>query len=218
MEEFVKLEQLVQNTGVSYEDARNALRACDGKMLDAMEYLETLGKFRTHKSDNIDPRFAPITEEEMEAAAMRRDERLYAVPETKAEIKAARKAEKKAAKAEKKAEKRAVKEDRQYEKEVYRENKKGGFGAFLRKIFRFLIVNKLTISKDGRSIANLPLLAVLIISSISLGSVIVAVIISIFFGFDYSLNGGSKYRNEYRQIADYRDAAVYTNRDFDHVA
>ena len=44
MEEFAKVEKLVEITGVSFEDARNALRACDGEMVDAMVYLERLGK------------------------------------------------------------------------------------------------------------------------------------------------------------------------------
>ena len=44
MEEFEKVEQLVKVTGVSFEDAKNAIRACDGNIVDAMVYLEKLGK------------------------------------------------------------------------------------------------------------------------------------------------------------------------------
>ena len=44
MEEFEKVEQLVKVTGVSFEDASNAIRACDGNIVDAMVYLEKLGK------------------------------------------------------------------------------------------------------------------------------------------------------------------------------
>ena len=44
MEEFEKVEELVKVTGVSFEDAANALRACDGNIVDAMVYLEKLGK------------------------------------------------------------------------------------------------------------------------------------------------------------------------------
>ena len=42
MEEFEKVEQLVKVTGVSFEDAKNAIRACDGNIVDAMVYLEKL--------------------------------------------------------------------------------------------------------------------------------------------------------------------------------
>ena len=44
MEEFEKVEELVKVTGVSYEDAKNAIRACDGNIVDALVYLEKLGK------------------------------------------------------------------------------------------------------------------------------------------------------------------------------
>ena len=73
MEEFAKVEKLVEITGVSFEDARNALRACDGEMVDAMVYLEKLGKVSSVKKDYTDPRFAPISEEEIRAAAAKKE-------------------------------------------------------------------------------------------------------------------------------------------------
>ena len=44
MDEFEKVEKLVARANVSYEDARNALRASNGDLLDAMVYLEKQGK------------------------------------------------------------------------------------------------------------------------------------------------------------------------------
>ena len=44
MDEFDKVEKLKQRANVSYEAARDALRACDGDLLDAMVYLEKQGK------------------------------------------------------------------------------------------------------------------------------------------------------------------------------
>ena len=44
MEEFEKVEELVKRTGVSFEDARSAIRACDGNIVMALDYLEKLGK------------------------------------------------------------------------------------------------------------------------------------------------------------------------------
>ena len=44
MDEFEKVEKLKNTAGVSYEDARDALRACNGDILDAIIYLENLGK------------------------------------------------------------------------------------------------------------------------------------------------------------------------------
>ncbi len=44
MDELEKVEKLRSRANVSYDEARDALRACDGDLLDAMVYLEKLGK------------------------------------------------------------------------------------------------------------------------------------------------------------------------------
>ena len=44
MDEEQKIEKLRQRADVSYEEARDALRACEGDLLDAMVYLERLGQ------------------------------------------------------------------------------------------------------------------------------------------------------------------------------
>ncbi len=46
MNEFEKVEKLVQKANVSFEDAKNALQAADGDMLDAMIALEKAGKVK----------------------------------------------------------------------------------------------------------------------------------------------------------------------------
>ena len=74
MEEFTKVERLVTITGASYEDARNALKCSDGDIVDAMVYLEQVGKVAV-KTANVDPRFAPISDAEVAAAAIRNEER-----------------------------------------------------------------------------------------------------------------------------------------------
>lgn len=43
MKEYEKAERLRQCANVSYEEARDALRACGGDLLEAMIYLEKLG-------------------------------------------------------------------------------------------------------------------------------------------------------------------------------
>ena len=94
MEEFAKVEKLVDITGASFEDARNALRACDGEMVESMVYLEKLGKVTKYRSNNsIDPRFAPISDAEIEAAAARKEEALRKAAMDKKVLKAERKAE-----------------------------------------------------------------------------------------------------------------------------
>ena len=142
----------VEETGASFEDARSAIRACDGDMLDAMVYLEKLGKISTNKAAYADPRFAPISEAEMACAAAKR------------------------------AERRAVRRERC-------EKHRGAIGRFVRKAINFLVHNKIAVSKDGNEIACLPLFIVLIICNASLGFAFAAMIVSMFFGFEYSFRG-----------------------------
>ena len=54
MEEFEKVERLVEKAHVSYEDAKKALEISGGDMLDAMIYLEKEGKAKApeHSSYN----------------------------------------------------------------------------------------------------------------------------------------------------------------------
>lgn len=46
MEQLEKVEKLRQRANVTYEDAKKALEACEWDMLDAMIYLEALGKVK----------------------------------------------------------------------------------------------------------------------------------------------------------------------------
>ena len=46
MNDFEKVELLREKANVTYEEAKDALKACNGDMLDAMVYLEKLGKVR----------------------------------------------------------------------------------------------------------------------------------------------------------------------------
>jgi UBA/TS-N domain. len=178
MEEFVKVEKLVEITGVSYEDARAALRACDGEIVDAMVYLEKLGKVTSYRSTSEDPRFAPITEAEMEAAAAKR-------AESKEEVKT--------------------------------EKKSGGFGEFVRKVMRFLTHNKITISKGGQEFASIPLLVALIIINVSVGFAVVAVFVSMMFGYEYSFTGESDLTAANRVLAQAGGAAGHVKAEYDRL-
>lgn len=53
MDEFDKVEKLRQRANVSYEEARDALRACDGDLLDAMVYLEKLGHVKAPEKSTV---------------------------------------------------------------------------------------------------------------------------------------------------------------------
>ena len=184
MEEFAKVEKLVEITGVSFEDARNALRACDGEMVDAMVYLEKLGKVSSVKKDYTDPRFAPISEDEIRAAAAKKEaERIL----------------------------------RRAHAEEYCSKTRSAFGDFVRKTMRFLTHNKITISKEGQEFASIPLLAVILICSISVGFAIVAVFVSMMFGYDYSFKGESNFEAANRAMAHVGAAAGNVKAEYDRL-
>ena len=46
MDQLEKVEKIREKTGVSYEDAKSALEACNYDLLDAIVYLEKLGKIK----------------------------------------------------------------------------------------------------------------------------------------------------------------------------
>ena len=73
-----------------------------------------------------------------------------------------------------------------------RRQSSGGFGAFVGKVFRFLLENKITISKEGKHCASIPLLAVIILCAISFGFAVVALVISVLCGYEYSFNGAKE--------------------------
>ena len=179
MEEFTKVEKLREATGVTFEDARNAIRACDGDMIDAMVYLEKLGKGTTYLPTGMDKRAMPITAEEIAAVELKR-----AIEEAEKNYRPV--------KMTRRERKEAKREARREAKREARRESAGRVGNFLRRVFAFLTHNKLTISKDGREFANIPLLAVLIIGSTFFGFALAAVIISMVCGYEYSLNGVKK--------------------------
>ena len=53
MDKLEKVEKLRAKTGVSYEDAKNALEACDYDLLDAIIYLEKLDKVKAPGSGEL---------------------------------------------------------------------------------------------------------------------------------------------------------------------
>lgn len=53
MDKLEKVEKLREKTGVSYEDAKNALEACDYDLLDAIIYLEKLDKVEAPDVDSF---------------------------------------------------------------------------------------------------------------------------------------------------------------------
>ena len=66
MDKLEKVEKLRAKTGVSYEDAKNALEACDYDLLDAIIYLEKLDKETINRNEQL-AEFIEVLEDKMPA-------------------------------------------------------------------------------------------------------------------------------------------------------
>ena len=147
MDNFEKVERLVEKANVSYKDAKEALDEANGDMLDAMIILENRGKVK-----------GPEKQEYVSG------------PEEKSEYKDVSQAVKDSSKTEKGA---AFK----------------GIGDFFRRVGRYLVDNSLKISRNGNLLINLPLWVTAIIILFTWHIVWIAIVISLFFGFRYSIEG-----------------------------
>lgn len=68
MENFEKVEMLTKKANVSFEDAKEAMEACNYDMLDAMIYLEKNGKVGSGKTASYTTTSEADTSEEFEQA------------------------------------------------------------------------------------------------------------------------------------------------------
>ena len=55
MEQLEKVEKLRERADVSYEEAKEALEACDWDLLDAMVWLEKRGKVKGPSKESLPP-------------------------------------------------------------------------------------------------------------------------------------------------------------------
>ena len=147
MDEQGKVDKLKTRANVSEEEAREALLACDGDLLDAMVYLEKKGE------------------------TLEEETRVYST---------------------------AAEDKSSYEDvtRVVSENKDSGDPSFgeqllhLIKIgFRKSVDNYLVVSHKGVERFRIPILVFLILIFISIMSVLVAMVVSLFFDVRYSFTG-----------------------------
>lgn len=68
MDKLEKVEKLREKTGVSYEDAKNALETCDYDLLDAIIYLEKLDKVKAPEVESFTTGAEQQTSTEFEQA------------------------------------------------------------------------------------------------------------------------------------------------------
>ena len=147
MEYFEKVEKLVQKAGVSYEEAKEALDASNGDLLDAMIMLERAGKTAGPQKSTYSTRYEDQTQ--------------YV----------------------------SVTERIEQGKEAEGDSAGAKIKEVLGRIWHVLSRNFLAICRNGETLVKIPLWIALIILLASWFTVLVLVIVSLFFGCRYRFMG-----------------------------
>ena len=161
MDNFEKVERLVEKANVSYKDAKAALDEAGGDLLDAMLILERQGKV----NGPAKPEYVSGKEEQSQY--------------------------------------KDVSEAVQNSERTEKSSAFKGIGDFFRKAFRYLADNSLKVMRKDNIIINLPLWLSAIIILFTWHVIWILVIVSLFFGFRYSIDG----KNNSKVVNDIFDQA-----------
>lgn len=172
MERMDKVEKLREKTGVTYEDAKAALDACGWDMLDAVVYLEKLGKVKapeeTHYSTQA-PK-PPMTQ--------------YA------------------------------QQYRDYQNTQSSADKKT-FSDYINAFFRWCAdtlrkgnENYLCAEKTGSQMIRLPITVFVILLVVGFWPVVIVMLIGLFMGFRYSIQGKDIKDSTVDSVNDFMDKAA----------
>ena len=172
MNEFEMIEKLVERENVSFEEARDALRAAGGDLVDAIVYLE-----RKAKTDAEQAAEAEAKALEAMADTAETDE---AANDTNNTIKMT-------------ANDAAAEEMGEETMKERTRNTKGNTGAAIRGFFRkvkdVLVNNELRITRNGEEKVKVPAWAAAIILVCFFHVSAIAIIVSLFFGCRYAFIG-----------------------------
>ena len=172
MNEFEMIEKLVEKTNVSFEEASEALRACEGNLVDALVYLER--KVNAEKIlDAEETRAAEAMADTVQTDET--DNNTVNVDEMAAEN---------AATEEKKEEDTMREETRNTKK-----NNGEAIKGFFRKVKDILVNNALSVTRNGEEKVRIPawLLAIILVCCFKFSAIVL--IISLFLGCRYAFVG-----------------------------
>ena len=172
MEELEKVEKLRERANVTYDEAKDALRACNGDLLDAMVYLEKLGKVKA-------PEQASYSTKYTEAPKYKNVSK---------EVK--------------------FLDDRAME----------SFGEkvkrFGKKIWKIGNDNHVIITKKGEQFLDLPLWVAVIIFCAAWHILLILMLVSMFFGFEYRFEGKNDLSAANEVMEKVAEATQHVSRTF----
>ena len=177
MNEFEMIEKLVEKENVSFEEARDALKAVDGDLVDAIVYLERKAKEEAVKTAEAEPQAVKAMSDHTET-----DEVDDNIADNTVKMTAEDAAD--TAVDEKKEEETMKEETR---------NMKNKSGSAIRNFFRkakdILTGNALSVTRNGEEKVRIPawLLAIILVCCFKFSAIVL--IVSLFLGCRYSFVG-----------------------------
>ena len=167
MEKLEKVELIREKTGVSYDDANVALEAAGGDVLDAIIWLERMGKAETQSAAYTTASFATA------GNASADDAYAYASPEMA-----------------------------QAQTAYQQASKKSGFENFWNAVKRLLkkgMETTFVAERNGERVIVLPVL-ILILGFFLAGATLWLIIIGLFFGFHYHIEGTTTVTDDVNKV------------------
>ena len=168
MERAEMIEKIVEKTGVSYEEAKEALERCGYDLLDAILILEREGKVQEKKtayySTGAQSTAENSAERIEEQTASSQDDTSY------------------------RREWERRKEEKAQSKEETRQQMQRAWESFknlVAALVRQGIQISFTVERKGEELISLPVLVVVILAAASFGSIFTVIIIGLFFGCRY---------------------------------
>ena len=177
MNEFEMIEKLVEKENVSFEEARDALKAVGGDLVDAIVYLERKAKEEAAKAAEAEAQAVRAMDDHTETD--RSDDNIADNTVKMTAEDAADTA------ADEKKEEEAMKEETRNTKKNNGEAIKG----FFRKVKDILVNNALSVTRNGEEKVRIPawLLAIILVCCFKFSAIVL--IISLFLGCRYSFVG-----------------------------
>ena len=182
MSEFDKVEILRDKLHVSFEEAGKALRKCGGDLLEAMCYLEKIlddRKYGTPEPE-ADPEIKAEEERERRAA----EERMRALEEERARIRAEERA-----KIYTEERRRSCRREAESGRSSGANSDSQSFGSWLGSVIRKSMENYLVVSHEGVVKFRISVFALALLFMIFHATLIIAIVVSLFFGVKYSFVG-----------------------------
>ena len=209
MSEFEMIEKLMEKENVSFEEAADVLRACNGDLVEAVISLERKARAEEEKAEaekaRIEAEKAEAERARIEAEKAEAEKARAEAEAEKARIEAEKaEAERAAANAAKAA------EDRTSEDAGRQENRKetgSSFGIAVKSFFRkakdILLNNSLIVSRKGEEIVRIPAWLAVIPVIFAFHLTAVVLIVSLFVGCRYSFSG----KNDLSSANEFMDKA-----------